>query len=1013
MRHSLLTLLCFLISFLAFSQDYFEQQKILPNWETGQSSPPFGYSIATWENYLAVGEQFFYGPPAYGRVTIFKYDSYQSQWIIQQDIYPNEAIIGQQFGSSVFMNDSLLAIGAPFTTLSDDEGNEINNAGAIYIFKLTSEGAWIQQEKVTLESPVDNDRFGLSCTFEGNTLISGGFEKVWILELTSPGVWEVVFNNITENNNPAGLSLNGNLLAVGAMGDPYQENDENYLAAAGAVWIFQRDEITGLWDFLQKITPADRMEQAHFGKDVKLSDDWLLIGAGGDSNDENGELITNWGDPMRGGSAYFYKPTAENVWEFEQKVIGISGEVGHDNFGWSVDIYNQNTAAISAIYDIQGGVGDTYGAVYLYELSGDEWIHTQKVIPATRSMHDDFGYDVIFTDKHLLISSPNDIVNFYDESLYSGSVYSLTKTGIHGRITRDLPDYNCDIDTLEPGIPLSTIQITPGDFVVQSSPTTGFWYMDSLPPGDYVAHIDTSNVTWGSFCDTEIPFTVTDQNILAQAVDFFLFDPDTCYAPVVSIAAPFMRPCFTDQSLYISVCNNFDATQRTDSTQLRVLLDPLMQITSASELFTETDVPGEYIFEMLPIAIGACINITASFDLSCEAILSQTICMEAAFMDVDDCIYTHMLKFPVQGAACELPYDNSHLDVQGFCQNDTVTFSVINTGEAMTCPAHVRFYRDAEILALDSVQLAANDTAHFYFAAEGATWRIEADQHPLHPGNSWPNATVELCGDLDNWIPDLVNALPVDDPNPHYDRYCGLVTGSYDPNDKTGFPQGAGTENYISPNGQMTFLIRFQNTGTDTAFTVVVRDTLHPGFDIASVTPGASSHDYTFTKYGPRVLQWTFNNILLPDSNVNEPASNGFLTFTVNQQPDLPEYTHLTNEVGIYFDYNDPIITNTTSHVIAGDLNIVSVHEHMKENSTFALYPNPTNGQFYLKFASPQSSNETRTLSIYNIQGVLITRQNLTHIDLHTININVPSGIYLVNIQSQTTSVNSKIVIVD
>ncbi len=209
-------------------------------------------------------------------------------------------------------------------------------------------------------------------------------------------------------------------------------------------------------------------------------------------------------------------------------------------------------------------------------------------------------------------------------------------------------------------------------------------------------------------------------------------------------------------------------------------------------------------------------------------------------------------------------------------------------------------------------------------------------------------------------------------------------------------------------------MIRFQNTGTDTAFTVVVRDTLHTGFDIASVTPGASSHNYSFTKYGPRVLQWTFNNILLPDSNINEPASNGFLTFTVNQNPDLPINTHLTNEVGIYFDYNDPIITNTTSHIIGPDPDLVSVDKVLRsKNASFTLYPNPSNGLFYLKFVDTRTSHTIRTLSIFDLKGVLIHRQNLTGSNIHTLQTDAPPGIYMVNIQTQTTSENAKIVIID
>ncbi|MFM7104319.1 MAG: hypothetical protein ACKOW8_02275, partial [Flavobacteriales bacterium] len=158
--------------------------------------------------------------------------------------------------------------------------------------------------------------------------------------------------------------------------------------------------------------------------------------------------------------------------------------------------------------------------------------------------------------------------------------------------------------------------------------------------------------------------------------------------------------------------------------------------------------------------------------------------------------------------------------------------------------------------------------------------------------------------------------LPSGDESPFVDQYCGEVVGSFDPNDKQGFPGGVGETFDILPGQQLQYLIRFQNTGTAPAYTVVIRDTLDEDLDIFSVTPGASSHDYSFTMYGERVLQWTFNNIMLPDSFANEEQSHGFITFTVNQMPDLADGSQITNSAAIYFDSNEPVITNTTLHTI-------------------------------------------------------------------------------------------------
>jgi hypothetical protein len=77
-----------------------------------------------------------------------------------------------------------------------------------------------------------------------------------------------------------------------------------------------------------------------------------------------------------------------------------------------------------------------------------------------------------------------------------------------------------------------------------------------------------------------------------------------------------------------------------------------------------------------------------------------------------------------------------------------------------------------------------------------------------------------------------------------------------------------------------------------------------------------ASHDYDFTINDGREMEWTFNNILLPDSTTNEIESHGFIKFTVNQIPNLAEGVILENTAAIYFDFNDPIITNTSQHTI-------------------------------------------------------------------------------------------------
>lgn len=517
-----------------------------------------------------------------------------------------------------------------------------------------------------------------------------------------------------------------------------------------------------------------------------------------------------------------------------------------------------------------------------------------------------------------------------DKLIVGGDFLSFNNTG-KNRITRLITSYgqlyvsgkifvdnneNCIQDGSEVFLNRQRLIINPGNIIAETN-NTGEWYAGYLPAGNYTITID-STYNWIPSCTTINSFTITNPDSITATGKIGLINNTlVCSRPEVTINAPFLRRCFNDQKVYVKVCNAYFANV-INSAYVIVKLNPLLIPTSA--LLTYTSLGNdEYRFNIGNLNPDNCFSFYINCTVSCDALNLQTLCMEAKLYPADACVFdTITTPFPIGNVIpCNLPWDNSSLKVSGFCQNDSIIFTVTNSGSGnMGCYAPVRIYIDGILTQLDSVLLTAGQITTYTFAADGRTWRLEADQHPLHPGNSHPNATIEACGNLSNWTPDLVNILPQDDADAVKDIYCGLVTGSYDPNDKTGFPLGVGTSHNVLPNGDLEYLIRFQNTGTDTAFTVVIRDTLSPNLDIFSIRSGVSSHNYSFRLYGQRIAEWTFNNILLPDSTTNQAASNGFVKFRIKQNRNLPDGTQIKNSADIYFDYNAPVITNQTLHTI-------------------------------------------------------------------------------------------------
>ncbi|MBL7982019.1 MAG: DUF11 domain-containing protein [Flavobacteriales bacterium] len=163
------------------------------------------------------------------------------------------------------------------------------------------------------------------------------------------------------------------------------------------------------------------------------------------------------------------------------------------------------------------------------------------------------------------------------------------------------------------------------------------------------------------------------------------------------------------------------------------------------------------------------------------------------------------------------------------------------------------------------------------------------------------------------------------------------ITGAYDPNDKLArTSSGNNTVWYIGEDEWIDYTIRFQNTGTDTAFFVVITDTLPTNLDPATFEAGASSHTHSVTMRGNGILRWMFPNILLPDSNVNEPRSHGFVSFRIRPRLPLLPGTEVTNIANIYFDFNPPVITEPSVLVAEFSTGV----EEVRDNGLL-VFPNP------------------------------------------------------------------------
>ncbi len=209
------------------------------------------------------------------------------------------------------------------------------------------------------------------------------------------------------------------------------------------------------------------------------------------------------------------------------------------------------------------------------------------------------------------------------------------------------------------------------------------------------------------------------------------------------------------------------------------------------------------------------------------------------------------------------------------------------------------------------------------------------------------------------------------------------VRGSFDPNDITVLE---GDEIlYEDIDKYLHYVIRFQNTGTDFAENVVVNNVLDSNLDWNTIELLNMSHFGRVEITNDNNIDFIFEDINLPAESQNEALSNGFIAYKIKPRGDINIGDIMNNVVDIYFDFNEPIQTNTVSTEVVDALSLNEYHQDL-----FSLFPNPTSDIIYI-----ESQFEISTIDIYNSLGQLVlSKSHENRIDIS----NFSNGFYLVQI---------------
>ena len=339
------------------------------------------------------------------------------------------------------------------------------------------------------------------------------------------------------------------------------------------------------------------------------------------------------------------------------------------------------------------------------------------------------------------------------------------------------------------------------------------------------------------------------------------------------------------------------------------------------------------------------------------------------------------------GLSCPAGFDlTGHVTGWGFRPGLTASVCINAYNEYCTTPT-------GQIeLIFDPLLTPLPDSTGSGYTVNGQTVTLPIGA-PFWDWNFCVPVLVSLSANIGDTVCIEMNITPTvgdSTPSNNSQTFCFPVRNSWDPNDKYAVPEGVDAQGYIRPNTDLTYTIRFQNTGNDVAFNIFILDTLDADLDAASIEVLGASHPMTWSLLTGNIMRFNFDNINLPDSNANEPASHGYVSYRIKQVPNISHLAEIHNTAGIYFDFNPPVITNTTLHTID---QFLSVPLTLVSNS-IDLWPNPAGN--YCEISS--GLTPIKSIHIFDALGKVVMQKEpaTNYYGLNTSSL--PIGIYSIRI---------------
>ncbi|PZR03144.1 MAG: hypothetical protein DI539_26655, partial [Flavobacterium psychrophilum] len=191
----------------------------------------------------------------------------------------------------------------------------------------------------------------------------------------------------------------------------------------------------------------------------------------------------------------------------------------------------------------------------------------------------------------------------------------------------------------------------------------------------------------------------------------------------------------------------------------------------------------------------------------------------------------------------------------------------------------------------------------------------------------------------------------------------------------------------------LNYIIRFQNKGTAEALDIRVTSLLDSNLDWSTFEPVASSHNYQANRKNNQV-EFLYKGINLAFENEDTgevPESNGYVIYKIKPKTNVTIGDSMLAQAAIYFDFNEPIITNQVTTTIQSVTGINDNNPGM-----FKVYPNPASANVNIHLSDAEANGFEVT--IIDMLGKTVLKNSFTANDGSLNTSSLSNGVYFVSV---------------